>query len=295
MRKNLPDFSFIILTYNEEIHIRRILDSIADLGAKVYIVDSFSTDRTCEIAKAYGCEVFQNKFINHPLQWDFALKHIPISSPWVIALDADQYLSPSLKALLLHFSDSEIERSINSIYFNRHNYFQGNRLKYGGYRNFYLLKMFRSGHAASDTAEKLDHRFIVPGKSVVWKKGILIEDNLKEYDLDFWMQKHIRYSEQMAEQEWEIRSGRNFSKEQARLFGSINQQKQWLKQRWYKLPLFVRPHLYFFYRFFLRLGFLENKSGRTFHYLQAYWFRYVVDYKIYKRKGSKQINERGSA
>lgn len=278
----MPDFSFIILTYNEEIHLPRLLDSIQLLNAEVFIIDSFSTDKTLEIARAHNCTILQNKFINHPLQWDFALKQCNVQTSWIIGLDADQYLSKSLFEYLYKFKNDNIAPDINAIYFNRHNYFQGSRLKYGGYRNFYLLKMFRTGLGYSDLNEKMDHRFVVPGKSIRLRNAVLIENNLKENNIDFWIQKHLKYSELVAQQEIDARRENNITTEKPNLFGSINQQKKWFKQVWMNLPLFVRPFLYFIYRYFFRFGFLENKTGRTFHYLQAFWFRYIVDYKIYK-------------
>ncbi|RYE37463.1 MAG: glycosyltransferase family 2 protein, partial [Sphingobacteriales bacterium] len=125
-------YSFIILTYNEETHLPRLLNSIKGLKAKVYIVDSFSTDSTLEIARAYGAEVFQNKFINHPLQWKFALDKIVINTPWTIGLDADQIVTPELYNLLLNFEDDPNDE-INGIYFNRKNIFRGKWIRFGGF------------------------------------------------------------------------------------------------------------------------------------------------------------------
>ena len=90
------DFSFIILTYNESIHLPRLLKSIVGLNATIFVVDSFSTDNTLAIAVSYGCEVLQNKFENHPRQWDYALRTCNIHTKWVIGLDADQIVTSEL-------------------------------------------------------------------------------------------------------------------------------------------------------------------------------------------------------
>ena len=159
-----PDFSFIILTYNEEVHLPRLLNSIEKLGAKIYILDSGSRDDTLKIASQFNAEVKTNKFENHPKQWDFALNNFQIDTAWTIGLDADQIVSSELFEMLNNFNDKDFD-GINGIYFNRKNYFQGTWIKHGGYFPFYLLKMFRTGIGYSDLNENMDHRFIVPGKS----------------------------------------------------------------------------------------------------------------------------------
>ena len=185
------NFSFIILTFNEEINLPRLLESIKGLNAPIFILDSGSTDNTIAIANQHHAEVKVNQFINHPQQWYFALKNFEIETPWTIGLDADQIITQELYQMLESFDNQRYE-NINGIYFNRKNYFQGHWIRYGGYYPIYLLKMFRTGIGYSDLNEKMDHRFIAPGETVIWKAGHLIEENLKENDSDFWFKKHER-------------------------------------------------------------------------------------------------------
>ncbi|KLT66645.1 glycosyltransferase family 2 protein [Pedobacter sp. BMA] len=272
-------FSFIILTYNEEIHLPRLLESIKNLEAPIFILDSGSTDKTLEIAAGYGAEVKINPFENHPKQWDFALKHFDIQTPWTIGLDADQVVTPELFELLETFDD-EKHREVNGIYFNRKNFFQGSWIRYGGYYPIYLLKMFRTGIGYSDLNENMDHRFIVPGKTVVWKRGHILEENLKENEIDFWYQKHERYSDLIAQEE--IERMQNLRKQALKptLFGNPDERKAWLKRLWWKLPLGIRPYMYYGFRMFFQMGIMDDKTARRFHYLQGLWFRKLVDQKI---------------
>lgn len=275
-----PDFSFIVLTFNEQTHLPRLLASLEKLQAPLFILDSGSTDNTLEIAKHYGAAVLTNPFVNHPKQWDFALKNFPLTTAWVIGLDADQIISPELFAKLQHFKDSEISAEINGIYFNRKNYFRNQWIRHGGYFPKYLLKMFRNGVGFSDLNENMDHRFIVAGKTAIWKDGYLIEENLKENAISFWLNKHNQYSDMTAKEEVErIRKERNQTIK-GNFFGSPDERVAFLKSIWWKLPLYVRPFLYFFYRFFIQLGILDGKQGRLFHFLQGFWFRLMVDVKI---------------
>lgn len=273
------DFSFIILTYNEEMHLPRLFESIKDLNATTYILDSVSTDATIEIAEKYGAVVKTHPFENHPKQWDFALKNFEIQTPWIIGLDADQIVTPELYLMLKEF-ETENYIGINGIYFNRKNYFQGSWIRYGGYYPIYLLKMFRTGIGFSDLNENMDHRFIVPGKTVIWKKGHLLEENLKENDIHFWFKKHERYSDLIAQEEVERMRKLRSQSLKPNLLGNPDEKKAWLKRLWWKLPLGIRPYLYYGTRMFLQFGLLDNKTARHFHYLQGLWFRKLVDKKI---------------
>lgn len=276
--KNL-DISFIILTYNEEQHLQRLLDSIKSLEASTYILDSHSTDKTLEICAENGAFVAHHAFHNHPKQWDYALNIFPISTPWVICLDADQIVSTELLDLLQQFKDKDY-LSVEGIYFNRKNYFKGRWIKHGGYYPKYLLKMFRYGHGWSDLNENMDHRFLVTGKTQIWSSGHIIEENLKENHIAFWITKHNRYSDLLAEEEFYRKRHTPPSNIRPSLFGAPNSRKLWLKNFWLRLPLYFRPILYLIYRLIIRKGVLDGKTGITFHFLQGFWFRLIVDIKI---------------
>lgn len=284
------EFSFIILTFNEEQHLPRLLDSIKELEAPIFILDSGSTDKTLQIAESYGVIVQQNSFVNHPKQWHFALNNFPVQTPWIIGLDADQIVTPELFTHLQHFKSKQHE-DINGIYFNRKNIFKGKWIRYGGYYPKYLLKMFRFNIGYSDLNENMDHRFVVPGKTITWKDGHIIEDNLKENDIEFWIAKHNRYSTLVAQEEFDRLQQAKQSAIKPSLFGDPNQKIAYFKSIWWKMPLYIRPFLYFFYRYFLKLGFLDGKTGFIFHYLQGFWFRLIIDIKISEfKKKAKPFN-----
>ena len=274
-----PVFSFIVISYNEEFHLPRLLTSIKSLDAPVFLLDSGSTDNTINIANEFGCIIKTNPFVNHPKQWHAALTTFDIQTLWVICLDSDQVVSEELLSLLKDFKDEDF-KDVSGIYFNRKNIFKGKWLQHGGYFPLYLLKMFRYGVGYSDLNENMDHRFIVPGKTTIWKKGYLIEENVKENEISFWIAKHNRYSDLVAQEEWERLQQLRTQTLKPDLFGSPDQKKAFLKSIWWKMPLYVRPFIYFFHRYFIQLGILDGKQGFVFHFLQAFWFRLVVDIKI---------------
>jgi glycosyltransferase involved in cell wall biosynthesis len=162
-----------------------------------FVLDSGSTDSTVAIAENMGAEVAQHPFVNHPTQWDFALKNFAVKTPWVICLDADQVVTPELYKQLDSFRDEDY-KNIEGIYFNRKNFFKGKWIKHGGYYPFYLLKMIRYGVGFSDINENMDHRLVVPGNTLIWKRGHLLEENLKENKISFWIEKHNKYSDLLA-------------------------------------------------------------------------------------------------
>ncbi|RZK18021.1 MAG: glycosyltransferase family 2 protein, partial [Flavobacterium sp.] len=285
----MTDFSFIILTFNEEVHLPRLLNSIKDLKAPIYILDSGSTDQTITIAQDFGAEIKINTFENHPKQWDFALKNFTIQTPWIIGLDADQIVTPSLFSHLEKFKDSNYTGT-NGIYFNRKNYFKGSWIKYGGFYPKYLLKMFRNGIGYSDLNENMDHRFIVNGETMIWNNGHLIEENLKENQISFWINKHNRYSDLIAQEEVERMNNLRSQSNRADFFGNPDERNAYLKKLWWKLPLGLRPFLYFGYRIIFKLGILDGSTGILFHFLQGFWFRLIVDVKIKEILKSKNVN-----
>ncbi len=272
-------FSFIILTYNEELHLDRLLRSITELDAQIFILDSGSTDRTIEIGQQYGAVFLEHTFENHPRQWDYALKNFPVQTHWVICLDADQEVTPELQNRLINFNDQD-HTGVNGIYFNRKNFFKGRWIKHGGYYPFYLLKMFRYGIGYSDINENMDHRFIVPGKLEIWKDGIIKEENLKENNIRFWIDKHNRYSDLVAQEEVERMKQLRTQTIRPRFWGSPDERTAWRKQLWWKLPRYVRPMIYFIQRVIFQLGILDGRTGIIFHFLQGFWFRLIVDIKI---------------
>lgn len=283
------NYSFIILTYNEEIHLQRLLNSIAGLQAPIFILDSGSTDDTLVIAQKAGAIVAQHAFENHPKQWDYALKNFAVTTPWVICLDADQIVTPELFDLLQNFNGQD-HQNIDGIYFNRKNYFKGRWIKHGGYYPFYMLKMIRFGVGFSDTNENMDHRLVVPGNTLIWKNGHILEENLKENKISFWIAKHNKYSDLLAYEEVERMQHLRQQTVKPHFWGSPDERTAWLKQHWWELPRYVRPMLYFIYRLIFKLGILDGRTGIIFHFMQAFWFRLVVDIKIDELLKKQQNN-----
>jgi glycosyltransferase involved in cell wall biosynthesis len=279
---NSVPLSVVFLTFNEELNLEGCLEAVAGWGRQIFIVDSGSTDGTLEIARRHGVQCFYHPFERHTMQWNWALRNLPFSCEWALCLDADQRLTPELKqeiAALLTNAPGPPEE-MDGYYLTRRQVFRGQWIKHGGYYPKRLLKLVRHRRASCDENELLDSRFYVKGRTAILQHD-LIEENRKENDLSFWIAKHIRYAELQAQEEMLRRTGLAPWNLKPALFGSPDQRSLWLRQLWYRhMPLYIRPWLYYFYRYFLRLGFLDGKQGLIFHFFQALWFRMLVDARI---------------
>jgi glycosyltransferase involved in cell wall biosynthesis len=274
--------SLIVLTFNEEDNLEKCLQSVAGLCREIFVVDSGSTDGTLEIARCYG-RVEHHAFETHSLQWKWALENLPLSNDWILALDADQRLTPELAAELQNlFSPGRTIEDVNGFYLNRRQIFKGQWIRHGGYYPKYLLKLFRASRVQLDPGDLVDHHFYVPGRTLKLRHD-LVEDNHKENNISFWTEKHNRYARLLAQEELERRNTARTLIRPA-IFGTPDQRVLWGKNLWSRCPSYVRPCLYFVYRYFFRLGFLDGKQGFVFHFLQAFWFRLLVDINIEELK-----------
>ena len=278
--------SVMIITYNEEKNIESCLKSLGFLPREIFIVDSGSNDGTLQLVKEYTDRIYHHQWECGSKQWNWALKNLPVSSEWILALDADQRLTSELREEIEQTLKS-CPTSIKGFYIPRRQIFRGRWIRYGTYYPKYLLKLFRCGHAVSDENELMDCRFYVSDNTAKLRYD-LIEENRKEWNMDFWLSKHMRFAELQAEEEFLRRRKGTGWRIKPSLSGTPDQQTLFLKNLWYRMPLYVRPFLYFFYRYFLRLGFLDGKEGLIFHFFQGFWYRMLVDIRLDElRKGEK--------
>lgn len=278
----------VILTFNEELNLEPCLQSLSGWTNAIWVVDSGSTDRTFEIARRYGAVFIEHPFESHVKQWKWALQQLPASEDWILALDADQRIMPELQSELAALFGSRKSPEVDGLYINRRHIFRGRWIKHGGCYPKYLLKLFRRDKVTFDEMDLVDHHFYITGATAKLKHD-LIEENSKEYDITFWIDKHNRYAVRLAEEEMRRREQDQKSPVASALFGAPDQRILWLKSLWSRLPLYLRPVLYFHYRYFLRLGFLDGKQGFLFQFLQGFWFRLLVDINIEAMRNGKRI------
>ncbi len=272
--------SAVILTRDEELNLPACLASVRDLVAEIFVIDSGSSDRTVEIARAAGAHVVTHEFISHSAQWQWALSSLPLQQPWVLGIDADQRLTTELADELKKlFSTPSNTDAYAGFYMARRNIFRGKWIRWGGYYPKRFIKLFRRDRLVHEAADLLDHHFRVRGDVGTLAHDI-IEENRKEDKIDFWIQKHLHYAELLALEESARRNGRRPTTVKPAFFGTPDERAEWQKQTWTHLPRYIRAPAYFVWRYIFLLGFLDGKQGFVFHFLHAFWFRLVTDLKI---------------
>jgi len=269
--------SVVVLTFNEETNLAACLGSVAGWVNEIFVVDSGSTDSTREISARYPARVFDHPFETHSKQWEWALRNLPLASDWILALDADQCVTPELAREIQSLPASDLD-GVDGVFLKRRQVFRNKWIRHGGYYPKYLLKLFRRGSVRTDPSDLVDHHFYVAGKTIQLRHD-LVEANKKEDDIAFWIEKHNRYARLLAIEQIQRAANGGYAVTPS-FFGNPDERSLFLKKVWARLPLYVRPFLYFMYRYVIRLGFLDGKEGAIFHFLQAFWFRLLVDINV---------------
>jgi glycosyltransferase involved in cell wall biosynthesis len=278
----------LMTTRDEEVNLARTLGAVAPWADQVCVLDSESSDGTVEIARRHGAEVTSlpyehGRIIPWIFQW--GLDNLPLRHEWILLLEADQLVTPELRgeieALLARGEVAEA-----GFYLRRRQVFRGKPIRFGGYGGKRMLKLFRRGRGELDPVEQ-DTRVYVRGP-VGALHGALEEWNRKEDAILFYLRKHLRYADAFAREEHRRRTEGLDFKIRGRALGTPDERILWQKRIWYRLPRLGRPFLYFCYRYFLLLGFLDGANGFLFHFLQAFWFRLVVDVRLGELNGAAE-------
>ncbi|MBM4406828.1 MAG: glycosyltransferase family 2 protein [Chloroflexi bacterium] len=274
----MPKLTVIILTLNEEVNLPLCLQSIRGLTADVFVLDSGSTDRTVEIAKAAGAVVAAHPFENYGAQRNWAQQHMPKSTEWVLHLDADERLTPELVTEINSLM-TDPPPQVNGFLLRKRTYFMGKWMRHGGHYPSYHLRLLRPAHGRCEN-RLYDQHFVVDGAVKRLHHDYI---DVVASDLTTWTLRHVRWAGMEAQELEQERSGKD--QVQPKMLGNPVQRRRWLRVSLYgNAPLFLRAWLYWFYRYFVRLGFLDGREGLIFHFLQGCWFRFQVDSRIYEER-----------
>ena len=271
----------VILTFNEEQHLARCIASVQAVATDVVVVDCYSTDATLDIARAQGARVLQHAWLNHAAQFNWALTQLGADTEWVLRIDADEVLTPALIEEIRTRLPG-IGPEIDGVYWGRRMTFQGRLIRHGGVFPVRVLRLFRHGRGQCEN-RWMDEHIKVAGPTADFA-GEMIDDNLNS--LTWWTDKHNRYASREAVDLLNLEYRFMPHDTVASLRGGKQAGvKRWLKECVYaRLPGGFRAFAYFFYRYVLRLGFLDGQAGTAFHFLQGFWYRYLVDAKVVEVK-----------
>lgn len=278
----------IILTYNEEKHIERCIKSLKHVCREIFVIDSGSTDNTLELAKHAGAtSVLFHEWTNYSTQFNWGLEHAPITTEWVWRIDADEFITEKLAELVQNtLTELREDSNVNGIFVNRRIDFMGRPLMHGGWYPQRLIKIFRKGFASCENRWMDEHIRLSSGETIsIEEKGAdQVDANLN--DLTWWTGKHNSYATREMVDMLLIEYGLDDEANEIkpRLCGTAPERKRWLKLKYVSSPLFIRPFLNFFLRYILKAGFLDGYQGFVWHILQGFWYRFLVDAKIWEVK-----------
>ncbi|MGN0601579.1 MAG: glycosyltransferase family 2 protein [Oscillospiraceae bacterium] len=292
----MTDLTVIILTKNEEKNIRKCIESFKGVAKRFVIVDSFSTDKTQEICRQLDSELrengsrldfYQNKWVDYATQLNWGITQTDINTDWSMRMDADEELLTELAEEINEKLDT-IKEPVNGIILRRRLIFMGRWIKHGGRYPELLLRIWRTGKAMCEQKVMDEHMILSDGTTVKFKNDL--QDN-NQKDLEWWTAKHNWYSNrEVLDHQLTLEHEMDESLENGGESTGQAKMKRIVKNGgYYKLPKFFRAHIYFIYRYYFKLGFLDGKEGKIFHFLQAYWYRFLVDAKMYEceKKGIK--------
>ena len=266
----------IILTLNEEDNLEPCLASIVEHVDQIIVVDSFSLDRTKDIAMSYDADFYQNKFINQARQFNWALDNTKINNDWVLRIDADERWSN--KGFDELYNVCQKDPTLVGINVRMKIYFMDRWIKRGGNYPNNFLRVFNR-HYGRVEDRWMDEHIKVQGNVCNTTIDVTEYNYDRQIDISGWIDKHNNYATREA-LAYLLRDSIE-ELEKPSLFENKTSRKRWLKDKvYYSLPMFVRPICYFFYRYIFQLGLLDGREGAIYHFLHAFWYRFLVDLKV---------------
>lgn len=280
----MQDISAYIITYNEERHIRRAIENAQKYAKEIYVLDSYSTDRTCEIAESMGAYVYKRRFTYHADQLNWGLKNIPFATEWIWRQDADEYLTDEL-INEINQTLPVTDNNTNAFTAPCFRKFMGRYIKHG-IVPLILLRLFRKGHALWEDKKMDEHIYITDG-TIGTLKHPFFDDSL--LTLTEWTEKHNTYAAKEAIDllctEYDLHENNEIVNS-----GAHSMAVRRKKLKYCRLPLFWRAFAFFTYRYIIRLGFLDGKEGFLWHFLQGFWYRSLADAKVFEIKKRFNFN-----
>ncbi len=269
------DATAIIMTKNEEKNIVDCLTSMKGFAKRCVVIDCGSTDATVELAKENGADVYNHEFEYYAKQFNWGIDNTDIDTEWIIRLDADERFPEELCKEIETLIEEHKDKDMNGITIEADFYFLNRCMKHG-IRNKRKMMMFKREFGRIEDRRRDAHSIISEGYSVSTKNRFLHYDFK---DLDNYIKRYNWYATREMQDYIDFVNGANVN---------VKTDKAILKQRkkkfglYYKAPRYFRAWLWFLYNYVVRRGFLDGKEGLIFCFLECYWYRFLVDSKIYE-------------
>jgi glycosyltransferase involved in cell wall biosynthesis len=267
--------STLIMTLNEEANLPACLESLSWCD-DIVVLDSFSTDRTVEIARAYGARVYQHPHESELKQRQYGLSEITFKHSWIYTPDADEVTPPDLRDEMIAIATDPTRKE--SYFRARYkNMFMGRWIKHA---SLYPTWVTRLIHKDRVRWERDVHCQAVGDGPVGELKAHFIHYSFNK-GLHAWYDKHNRYSSSEAAIAMQ-RTGEE-TIEWRKLFGSAADRRRVLKEISYRMPF--RSTARFIYMYVFRMGFLDGWQGYAYcKMLAAYEFMIVMKIRELQRR-----------
>lgn len=274
--------SIVILTFNSEESIGSTLKSARCLSDDIHVVDSGSTDRTVEIARAAGAHLYHHPFESYGAQRNWAIDELSMRYEWQLHLDADERLSDALIDAIGKLDAQGFPGPTVGYFIPRLVHFLGHPIRHGGMYPIWHMRLFRRGRGRCET-RRYDQHFYVDGATGRLDAPMI--DDIR-MTIDEWVIRHLRWADAEAHELSAATSADGMVT--ARFQGNPVERKRAMRGLYNKMPLFLRAFLLFIYRYIFRFGFLDGRAGLIFFVLQTFWFRFIVDAKLYLLRSKSQ-------
>lgn len=263
-----PIICIVVLTKDEEVHLQRCLRSVLQLSELVYIVDSFSSDHTVEIARRHGCVVAQRHFTNHAEQFNWAMDTIPWDVDWVLRIDADEWLS---NALLSEIKSSPIlgRDELLGIYLKRRFIIDSNEVIHG-FAPSKIIRIIRP--SVRYPLSSMDEAFDIPDYQLGILTNLFFDESLKPFS--WWIDKHWTYSRKEA---LKYVLSTNLVRSSFPQYHGYSLRPDRRKRIYYRQPPFLRALLLYLYRQLIMGGFFAPRSHQAFLFYGTLLYRLSVD------------------
>ncbi len=279
----MADITAIILTKNEEVNIEKCIRSIKPIVKRIVVVDSGSTDGTVQLAKDLGAEILVNVFepFVQSKQFLYAMDNIDINTKWVFRIDADEELTKESAAEIEEICKANEDTDVNGIVVRFEVNFMGRAIRHGGVYPLRKLLVFKYGKGNIEDRCMDEHIVLFEGRSVELKNDSLHHD---DKGLSAWIDKHNNYSDREVRDYFDsLKNADSTGLSDAHNLDAKAKFKRFLRWKiYYRLPSGFRAWAYYIYRYYIRMGFLDGHEGKVFCFMQAYWYRSLVDAKIFE-------------
>ncbi|MBL8764629.1 MAG: glycosyltransferase family 2 protein [Phycisphaerae bacterium] len=269
--------SIFIQTLNEEKNLPGCLDSVA-WADDIVVLDSFSTDRTEDICREYGCRFYQRRYDGRGAHQTWAMSNIPWKHRWVFYLDADERMTVPLQREIWSIADDRADDRV-AFYCGRRNYFMGKWIR----RSMPPGHIMRFFQPPKIRFERLANPVPIIEGPTGYLKNHFVHYNFSK-GIGEWFERHNRYSTYEAIETMNALRDHPVRWTKLLFAGAVNRRRE-LKNLGMRLPMM--PFLKFFYMYLMSLGFLDGRPGLTYCTLQAI-YEYQIRLKVREMKRAKE-------